>query len=135
MQRLRSGGPAGWPGAGDQVRQAAFDRLGRRHLRVVEPPRASERSYHAHALAEQDFRNRRAKHVVYGHSHAAEIVPLDASYAEGYVLDQMYFNTGTWRRVYGLTRLASGEHEFIASDAMKQYVEQEARIASSRPRR
>ena len=58
---------------------------------------ASSSSYAPHALGEADFRNRRAKHVVYGHTHAAECVPLDASYAEGYVLEQMYFNAGTWR--------------------------------------
>ena len=27
-------------------------------------------------------RNRRARHIVYGHTHHAESVPLDASYAE-----------------------------------------------------
>ena len=75
-------------------------------------------SYYSHALTEPDFRNRRAKHVVYGHTHAAEMVPLDASHAEGYVMDQLYFNAGTWRRVYRPTRFAPGEHEFIASDMM-----------------
>ena len=79
---------------------------------------APDDSYWRHALAEQDFRNRRAKHVVYGHTHQAETVPLDASYAEGYVLNQVYFNTGTWRRVHMPTQLAPGEHEFIASDMM-----------------
>ena len=82
-------------------------------IRGVDTP-----SYYPHALTEADFRNRRAKHVVYGHTHAGECVPLDASYAEGYVLDQMYFNAGTWRRVYGQTRFTPGGHEFIASDAM-----------------
>lgn len=75
-------------------------------------------SYFTHALAEQDFRNRRARHIVYGHTHAAESVPLDASYAEGFVLNQVYFNAGTWRRVHRQTQLAPGEHEFIASDVM-----------------
>ena len=75
-------------------------------------------SYYTHALAEQDFRNRRSKHVVYGHTHATESVPLDASYAEGFVLDQMYFNSGTWRRVHRPTQLAPSEHEFVASDVM-----------------
>ncbi len=75
-------------------------------------------SYYPHALGEADFRNRRAKHVVYGHTHAAECVPLDASYAEGYVLDQMYFNAGTWRRIYAQTRFAPAEREFIAAEAM-----------------
>ncbi|MDZ4780282.1 MAG: hypothetical protein SGJ19_08525 [Planctomycetia bacterium] len=78
----------------------------------------AEDSFYAHALAEQDFRNRRAKHIVYGHTHHAETVPLDASYAEGYVLNQVYFNSGTWRRVHQQTRLAPNEHEFIPSDVM-----------------
>lgn len=75
-------------------------------------------SYYHHALAEQDFRNRRAKHIVYGHTHSPENVPLDASYAEGYVLDQMYFNSGTWRRVHRPTHWAPAEHEFIPAESM-----------------
>jgi hypothetical protein len=75
-------------------------------------------SYARRALAEQDFRNRRSKHIVYGHTHAAESVPLDASYAETYVLNQVYFNAGTWRRVHRPTLLASGQHEFVAEDVM-----------------
>ncbi|RIK74296.1 MAG: hypothetical protein DCC67_16800 [Planctomycetota bacterium] len=79
---------------------------------------ADSNSYHQHALSEQDFRNRRAKHIVYGHTHYHEIVPLDASYAEGFVLNQAYFNSGTWRRVYEQTRLAHQEHEFIPADTL-----------------
>ncbi len=79
---------------------------------------ASGRSYHEHALAEPDFRNRRARHIVFGHTHHAESVALDASFAEGYVLNQMYFNTGTWRRVFRATRLAPGACEFIPSECM-----------------
>lgn len=78
----------------------------------------SDGSYAAHALTEQEFRNRRARYVVYGHTHEAESVPLDASYAEGFVLNQLYFNAGTWRRVHRQTVLAPREHEFIASDTM-----------------
>ncbi len=83
---------------------------------------APDGSYFHHALAEQDFRNRRAKHIVYGHTHVAESVPLDASYAEGYVLNQLYFNSGTWRRLHRQTQLAPAEHEFIASDVMTYLV-------------
>ena len=79
---------------------------------------ASCDSYYHHALVEQDFRNRRARHIVYGHTHAAESVPLDASFSEGFVMNQMYFNSGTWRRVHRQTRLAATEHEFIAHDEM-----------------
>ncbi len=79
-------------------------------------------SYGRLALAEQDFRNRRSKQIVYGHTHAAESVPLDASYAETYVLNQVYFNAGTWRRVHRPTLLAGGQHEFVAEDAMTSLV-------------
>ena len=75
-------------------------------------------SYYRYALGEQDFRNRRAKHIVYGHTHVAESVPLDASSAEGYALNQLYFNSGTWRRVHRQTKFAPREHEFIAAETM-----------------
>ncbi|MCI0357704.1 MAG: hypothetical protein L0211_04360 [Planctomycetaceae bacterium] len=77
---------------------------------------AATTSYAMHALAEADFRNRRARHIVYGHTHSYEILPLDASHADGYVLNQTYFNAGTWRRVYRPTQAISGCHEFIAAD-------------------
>lgn len=85
---------------------------------VAELRGANHSSYYSHALAEQDFRNRRAKHIVYGHTHQSEVVPLDASYADGYVLHQAYFNSGTWRRVHQQTQFAPREHEFIAADTM-----------------
>ncbi len=75
-------------------------------------------SYYPHALAEPDFRNRRARHIVYGHTHQSETVPLDASHADGYVLNQVYFNCGTWRRVYQLTRMTPKEHEFVPAENM-----------------
>lgn len=85
---------------------------------IAELRGASSESFFQHALTEQDFRNRRAKHIVYGHTHHAEMVPLDASHADGYVLHQAYFNSGTWRRVHTQAQFAPREHEFIASDTM-----------------
>ncbi len=85
---------------------------------IAELRGANQNSYFQHALAEQDFRNRRAKHIVYGHTHQAEVVPLDASFADGYVLHQAYFNSGTWRRVHQQTQFAPRDHEFIAADTM-----------------
>jgi UDP-2,3-diacylglucosamine pyrophosphatase LpxH len=75
-------------------------------------------SYATHALAEPDFRNRRSRHIVYGHTHNHEIVPLDASHADGYVLNQTYFNTGSFRRQYKATEAPAGQCEFIASDSV-----------------
>jgi hypothetical protein len=75
-------------------------------------------SYYPHALAESDFRSRRAKYIIYGHTHFAECVPLEASHAEGYVLNQLYFNSGTWRRTLRPTMSAPNEHEFVPVDTM-----------------
>lgn len=77
-----------------------------------------EEGLHRRALAERDFRNRRAKHIVYGHTHQAESVPLEAGCGEGYAFHQVYFNSGTWRRVHRPAQWAPGEHEFVPSDAM-----------------
>ncbi len=74
-------------------------------------------SYAPHAIAEADFRNRRARHIVYGHTHQAETVPLDASHADGYVLNQTYFNAGCCRRSYQPMQMLTGSHELAASDA------------------
>ena len=78
---------------------------------------AASPSYAMHALAEADFRNRRARQIVYGHTHCHEILPLDASHADGYVLNQTYLNAGTWRRVYRPTQALQASHEFIAADS------------------
>ena len=74
-------------------------------------------SYAQHAIAEPDFRNRRARHIVYGHTHEHEIVALDASHADGYVLNQVYFNAGTWRRCHRQTQTLTGIHELVACDS------------------
>lgn len=77
-----------------------------------------DESYWKHALSEQEFRNRRARAVVYGHTHYPETVPLDSSFDQGAVNNQVYFNSGTWRRLHRQTMYAVQEHEFIASDTM-----------------
>jgi hypothetical protein len=83
---------------------------------------ASDESYAMHALAEPDFRNRRARHIVYGHIHGVEQTPLDASYADGFVLNQVYFNAGTWRRSYRWTQASSSQNEFVGCDAMSYLI-------------
>jgi len=77
----------------------------------------SNMSYAGHALSEADFRNRRARHIVYGHTHQHEIMPLDASHADGYVLHQTYFNAGSWRRCYQPTPMLAGTSELTCCDA------------------
>ena len=78
----------------------------------------SRDSYYTHAVKEKAFKNRGARYVVYGHTHAHEIVPLDVSFQGSQRLDQMYFNSGTWRRVHRLAELHPNEQEFIAYNVM-----------------
>ncbi|MEX2316642.1 MAG: hypothetical protein WD669_05790 [Pirellulales bacterium] len=99
-----------------QRRPIGWGRATNRWLREIRG--ADSASYGNHALAEEEFRNRRARHIVYGHTHQAEEAPLEASFADGYVLNQTYFNAGTMRRVYRRTQCGPGEREFIASDAL-----------------
>jgi hypothetical protein len=94
---------------------------------------SADESYASHALTEHDFRNRRARHVVYGHTHVPETVPLDASSADGYVLNQIYVNAGTWRRVYRQTRWAPGEWEFIPMETISYAVFYQGDERSGRP--
>lgn len=77
---------------------------------------ADDGSFVCHALAEPDFRNRRARHIVYGHTHQHECRPLDASHADGFVLNQTYFNAGSWRRTYSPTKIIAGHQEFVGAD-------------------
>ena len=74
--------------------------------------------FYKHALRERDFKNRRARCIVYGHTHSPEVVPLDTSLGSGGLLQQMYFNSGTWRRVYEVTKLDPKEEEFIGYNVM-----------------
>jgi hypothetical protein len=94
---------------------------------------AKSASYAQHALAEADCRNRRARHIVYGHTHQHEIVPLDASHADGYVLSQTYFNAGTWRRCYLPTQTVAGHHELVANDSFSVLTFYQADERSGRP--
>ncbi len=60
-------------------------------------PCANERPHAQDAMSERAFKTRRARAVVYGHTHHHEITPLDVYHtAKGFV-EQIYANTGTWR--------------------------------------
>jgi len=75
-------------------------------------------SYGEHALAERPFKKRTARFVVYGHTHRHEIVPLEFSYQAHVPLSQFYINTGTWRRVYEVTKGRPGAQEFLGYNVM-----------------
>jgi UDP-2,3-diacylglucosamine pyrophosphatase LpxH len=79
-------------------------------------------SYAEHAFREQAVKDCKAVFTVYGHTHIHAIRPLDKvcmGAHGGEVLDKIYFNSGTWRKVHVRTAHAeqfSGWHvmTFIA---------------------
>ncbi len=118
-------GPGRLPGLADALRRAlAFghrprgDWAAANAAWLADLRGAAAPSYVSHALAEPDFRNRRARHVVFGHTHQAECLPLEASHAEAFVLSQIYFNAGTWRRVYRPTQVTGRAAEFVGAETI-----------------
>lgn len=74
--------------------------------------------FYQNAFSERAFKDRAAQFVVYGHTHHYQVVPLDASYVGGNLLNQMYLNSGTWRRVHELAQLNPTEQEFMGYHVM-----------------
>jgi len=76
-------------------------------------------SFFEHALTEENYKNRTAKFIVYGHTHHHQVVPLDVSHhPRRGDIDQVYINSGTWRRVYQLAQSNPKEQEFIGHNVM-----------------
>jgi len=78
----------------------------------------SEDDFAKYALRERACRNRKARFIVYGHTHHHEIVPLDISYTNKGRFDQIYINSGTWRRVHELAQQDPSEKEFVDWNVM-----------------
>lgn len=64
----------------------------------------NESPCYKNACEEADFLSRRARSIVYGHTHVHEIVPLEVSYSSAGALEQVYMNSGTWRVVHERAR-------------------------------
>lgn len=79
---------------------------------------ADEGSYSAFAITERAFRHRRARFIVYGHTHHYEIVALDTSYTGAGRFDQVYINSGTWRRVHEQAMSDPSDQEFLDWNVM-----------------
>lgn len=70
------------------------------------------------ALRETAFLNRTARFIVFGHTHAYEVVPLDSvSQAQG-ILNQIYINSGTWRAVREAVQVHPEQHRFVGYQVM-----------------
>lgn len=80
---------------------------------VQEKTKGSDSSFYQNTFTERSFKNRTAQHIVYGHTHHYEIVPLDISYVNGKLFNQMYLNSGTWRQVHELAQFNPKDQEFM----------------------
>lgn len=70
-------------------------------------------SYASHALEESAFRQRRARFVVYGHTHYPEMVAMDNSVLHGRPMPQIYLNSGTWRPLHQLGHYRPVREAFV----------------------
>jgi UDP-2,3-diacylglucosamine pyrophosphatase LpxH len=75
---------------------------------------SSADDYRGLAYKEWALTQGEARYVVYGHTHHAEQVPLDIMTAMvGGTMESLYFNTGTWRKVFEHTVFDVDSFEFI----------------------
>jgi len=75
--------------------------------------------YKRYAYNEAALRSNIARYVVYGHTHCAEQAPLDIVHIPGEeALEKLYFNAGTWRKVFEHTTFDEEKCEFIGWHVM-----------------
>ena len=65
------------------------------------------------AYNEEQMKRNEARFVVYGHTHAYSIQPLDLVPMTSDNLEKIYFNSGTWRKVHVKTAFDLEHHEFL----------------------
>jgi UDP-2,3-diacylglucosamine pyrophosphatase LpxH len=71
------------------------------------------------AFKEDILKRNEAQFIVYGHTHKQCIVPLDqVPLNDNSIIDKMYFNTGTWRRVHERTKFDIENQEFTSWQVM-----------------
>ncbi|MDH5541615.1 MAG: metallophosphoesterase [Nitrospinota bacterium] len=78
-----------------------------------------ESGYGEKAYEERYLKNRSVDYIVYGHTHNHSVQPLDQVQMEnGRSINQIYFNTGTWRKVLRRTSYDKNNFEFIGWKVM-----------------
>jgi UDP-2,3-diacylglucosamine pyrophosphatase LpxH len=77
-------------------------------------------SSYKNAITEPTFKDRSTRFIVHGHTHRQEVVPLDIyqSNLRSRAVQQIYFNSGTWRQVHELARFRPSQLEFLGYHVM-----------------
>ncbi|MEW6379802.1 MAG: hypothetical protein AB1611_09360 [bacterium] len=76
-------------------------------------------SYRKYAYSEASLKNNEVNYVVYGHTHRAAQIPLDiTSLTPGLAVERVYFNSGTWRKVFEATAFDGESCSFIGWHVM-----------------
>ncbi|MCL6583876.1 MAG: hypothetical protein K6U11_09590 [bacterium] len=71
------------------------------------------------AYQEAALRNNEVRYVVYGHTHTSAQVPLDIAAIPPHTsVERIYFNTGTWRKVFEAASFGGGKCAFIGWHVM-----------------
>ncbi len=76
------------------------------------------RSFANYALKEPAFLSGKAQHIVYGHTHLYEVVPLGMNINIPTPESQLYFNAGTWHSYYDLAIQNPKEQKFVPYQAL-----------------
>jgi hypothetical protein len=70
--------------------------------------------YRRYAYNEAALKSNSVRYVVYGHTHRAEQVALDViPMPKNGAMEKIYFNTGTWRKIFEQTCFDEDKCEFI----------------------
>jgi len=77
-------------------------------------PCANERPTAQDAMSEPAFKNRRARTIVYGHTHDQQLVPLRVAPDTAGLFQQTYVNTGTWRVLNQRVPFQGDPPEFVS---------------------
>ncbi|HZD11025.1 MAG TPA: hypothetical protein VE553_06760 [Candidatus Binatia bacterium] len=75
-------------------------------------------SYARRALKEEAFESGMADHIVYGHTHHYEVVPLDQRQSGGRTINRMCFNSGTWHAIHERTLHSMVDYRFASFHVM-----------------
>jgi len=86
----------------------SFDKIADTIKWFMKRRKTSGDTYHEYSLEEQAFKDKKS-FIVYGHTHHAEVVPLDSNTNK----DQIFINSGTWRAVYEMAKSNTKTPKFV----------------------